>query len=58
MDTPPTDVMRRTIRSAAGLSGMKKFLFFIDSLSLWAGKAFAWLILVLTLGVSYEVFVR
>lgn len=37
---------------------MKRFLFFIDSLSLWTGKAFSWLILVLTLGVSYEVFVR
>jgi TRAP-type mannitol/chloroaromatic compound transport system permease small subunit len=37
---------------------MNKFLFFIDSLSMWVGKAFGWLILVLTLGVSYEVFVR
>jgi len=37
---------------------MTRFLFFIDSLSLWVGKSFAWLILVLTLGVSYEVFVR
>jgi TRAP-type mannitol/chloroaromatic compound transport system permease small subunit len=37
---------------------MNRFLFFIDSLSTWVGKAFAWLILVLTLGVSYEVFVR
>ena len=37
---------------------MKKFLFFIDSLSLWTGKSFAWLILVLTLGISYEVLVR
>lgn len=37
---------------------MRKFLFFIDELSTWVGKAFAWLILVLTLGVSYEVFVR
>jgi TRAP-type mannitol/chloroaromatic compound transport system permease small subunit len=37
---------------------MKKFLFFIDSLSLWVGKCFAWLILVLTLGISYEVFAR
>ena len=37
---------------------MTKFLFFIDSLSTWVGKAFAWLILVLTLGVSYEVIVR
>jgi TRAP-type mannitol/chloroaromatic compound transport system permease small subunit len=37
---------------------MTRFLFFIDSLSTWAGKSFAWLILVLTFGVSYEVFVR
>src|SRR5687768_12341645 len=37
---------------------MTKFLFFIDELSTWVGKSFAWLILVLTLGVSYEVFVR
>jgi len=37
---------------------MTRFLFFIDSLSTWVGKAFAWLILILTLGVSYEVFVR
>jgi TRAP-type mannitol/chloroaromatic compound transport system permease small subunit len=37
---------------------MTKFLFFIDELSTWVGKAFAWLILVLTLSVSYEVFSR
>ncbi len=37
---------------------MTKFLFFIDSLSTWVGKSFAWLILVLTLGVSYEVLMR
>jgi TRAP-type mannitol/chloroaromatic compound transport system permease small subunit len=37
---------------------MTRFLFFIDSLSMWVGKAFGWLILILTLGVSYEVFVR
>jgi TRAP-type mannitol/chloroaromatic compound transport system permease small subunit len=37
---------------------MRTFLFYIDSLSTWVGKSFAWLILVLTLGVSYEVFVR
>ena len=37
---------------------MNRFLIFIDTLSMWTGKAFAWLILVLTLGVSYEVFVR
>jgi TRAP-type mannitol/chloroaromatic compound transport system permease small subunit len=37
---------------------MNRFLLFIDSLSAWVGKSFGWLILVLTLGVSYEVFVR
>lgn len=38
--------------------GMRSFLLFIDQISTWVGKAFAWLILVLTLGVSYEVLVR
>lgn len=37
---------------------MTRFLFFIDSLSTWVGKSFAWLILVLSMGVTYEVFVR
>src|SRR5512145_2962929 len=37
---------------------MTRFLHWIDSLSTWAGEAFAWLILLLTLGVSYEVLVR
>jgi len=37
---------------------MTGFLQFIDSLSTWVGKAFAWLILVLTLGISYEVYMR
>lgn len=37
---------------------MRRFLLYIDSLSLWTGRSFGWLILVLTLGVSYEVFVR
>jgi TRAP-type mannitol/chloroaromatic compound transport system permease small subunit len=37
---------------------MIRFLFFIDTLSAWVGKCFGWLILTLTLGVSYEVFVR
>ena len=37
---------------------MRQFLYFIDALSTWVGKSFGWLILVLTLGVSYEVFVR
>lgn len=37
---------------------MSGLLFTIDRLSAWVGKAFAWCILALTLGISYEVFVR
>ncbi|MGE0661030.1 MAG: TRAP transporter small permease subunit [Reyranellaceae bacterium] len=37
---------------------MIRLLFFVDQLSAWIGKSFGWLILVLTLGTSYEVFVR
>ena len=35
-----------------------KFINFADNLSAWFGKAFAWLIMFMTFGVSYEVFVR
>jgi len=31
---------------------------FVDRLSMWTGKTFAWCILILTFAVSYEVFVR
>jgi TRAP-type mannitol/chloroaromatic compound transport system permease small subunit len=34
------------------------FVRFVDKLSLWTGHAFAWCIVVLTLGTSYEVVVR
>ena len=37
---------------------MHQILLFIDRLSMWAGKTFAWCIIILTFGVSYEVFVR
>ena len=37
---------------------MAKILHFIDSLSAWSGKAFAWCIVVLTFATCYEVFVR
>ena len=55
--------MRRPLFRGAGHESadnqaMKRFLFFIDSLSMWVGKSFAWLILILTLGISYEVFAR
>ena len=37
---------------------MKKYIFFFESLSIWIGRAFGWCILILTLSVTYEVFVR
>ena len=37
---------------------MEGFVRFVDKLSLWTGHAFAWCIVVLTLGTSYEVVVR
>lgn len=37
---------------------MESFILFADKVSAWAGKAFAWCILILCFGVSYEVFVR
>ena len=37
---------------------MQKTLLFIDRLSTWIGQAFAWLIVVLTLLISFEVFSR
>ncbi|MEM1074684.1 MAG: TRAP transporter small permease subunit [Pseudomonadota bacterium] len=37
---------------------MLKTIHSIESLSQWVGKAFGWCILILTLSVSYEVFVR
>jgi len=37
---------------------MNHYIRFADSLSAWVAKAFAWCVMVMTLGVSYEVFVR
>ena len=37
---------------------MTRILHFIDSLSAWFGKAFAWCIVILTFSTCYEVFVR
>jgi TRAP-type mannitol/chloroaromatic compound transport system permease small subunit len=37
---------------------MDSFVRAVDTLSLWVGHAFAWCIVILTLGTSYEVFVR
>jgi TRAP-type mannitol/chloroaromatic compound transport system permease small subunit len=37
---------------------MQKLLFFVDKVSTWVGQAFSWLILALTLQISWEVFSR
>ena len=37
---------------------MEQFIFIVDKITAWVGKAFAWCIMIMTLGVSYEVFVR
>ena len=37
---------------------MISFIRFADNLSAWFGKAFAWLILLMSIGTGYEVFVR
>ena len=37
---------------------MTRFIFLVDLLTSWVGKAFSWCILLLTFGVGYEVFVR
>ncbi len=37
---------------------MQKMLLFIDKLSTWVGKAFSWVIVLLTLHVTWEVFSR
>lgn len=37
---------------------MNHYIRFADSLSAWVAKAFAWCVMVMVLGVSYEVFVR
>lgn len=37
---------------------MRAFIRFADATSAWFGKAFAWLIVLMTFGTSYEVFVR
>ncbi|WP_410347758.1 TRAP transporter small permease subunit [Yoonia sp.] len=48
-----------TIRNdLQGSGSFMKFVHAIEGISLWVGRAFGWCILILTLSVSYEVFVR
>jgi TRAP-type mannitol/chloroaromatic compound transport system permease small subunit len=35
---------------------MESFVYFIDKITAWVGKAFAWCILVMAFGIGYEVF--
>ena len=37
---------------------MTRFIYAVEGLSVWTGRAFGWWIMILTLSVSYEVFVR
>ncbi|QBX33905.1 TRAP transporter small permease subunit [Paracoccus liaowanqingii] len=37
---------------------MQNYIRFADNLSAWFGKAFGWLVILMTLGMSYEVLVR
>jgi TRAP-type mannitol/chloroaromatic compound transport system permease small subunit len=37
---------------------VQSVLFFVDSISTWVGKAFAWLMVLLTLVICYDVFMR
>ena len=37
---------------------MERFIFFVDNVTSWVGRAFAWCIMIMTFGVAYEVFVR
>jgi TRAP-type mannitol/chloroaromatic compound transport system permease small subunit len=46
------------VKSQSKDETMERVLLFIDRLSLWTGKAFAWCILILAFATSYEVFVR
>ena len=37
---------------------MERYIRLADKLSAWFGKAFAWCVMVMTVGVGYEVFAR
>ncbi len=38
--------------------GLARYLFWIDRLSAWVGKTFAWIILILALGMTYDITMR
>jgi TRAP-type mannitol/chloroaromatic compound transport system permease small subunit len=49
---------RRKERGALRRKAMQKLLLFVDRLSTWVGQAFSWLIVALTVLISWEVFSR
>ena len=49
---------KHSIAEEKGGYNLTRVLHFIDSLSAWMGRAFAWCIVVLTFSTCYEVFVR
>jgi len=46
------------MQNRLGDTELTKFIYSIEGLSVWVGRAFGWCILILTFSVSYEVFVR
>jgi TRAP-type mannitol/chloroaromatic compound transport system permease small subunit len=37
---------------------VQSYIWFADKLSAWFGKVFAWCVIIMTFGISYEVVVR
>ncbi len=55
LTTPSAGFGGRGGQDANGQGFMIRFIEFADKLSAWFGKAFGWLIILMTLGMSYEV---
>ena len=55
LTTPSARFGGRGGQDANGQGFMIRFIEFADKLSAWFGKAFGWLIILMTLGMSYEV---
>jgi len=53
-----TIVAAALLLAATVVRHLDLFLVFVDRLSMWTGKTFAWCILILTFGLAYEVFMR
>ena len=58
MAVPHLNLPSSTQTSIGGDQAVTPIIHSIESLNIWIGRAFGWCILILTLSVSYEVFVR